>query len=51
MRKQYEKEVVPELQKEFGFKNKMEVPRLTKIVVNTGVPFAIDSKTGNPKPS
>ena len=43
LRKQYEKEVIPELQKEFGFKNKMEVPRLTKIVVNTGVGEAIQN--------
>lgn len=33
----YKKEVVPTLQKEFGVKNKMAVPMLTKIVVNAGV--------------
>ena len=43
LRNQYEKEVIPELQKEFGFKNKMEVPRLTKIVINTGVGEAIQN--------
>jgi large subunit ribosomal protein L5 len=43
LKEQYEKEIIPALQKEFGFKNKMEVPRLTKIVVNTGVGEAIQN--------
>ncbi len=43
LKEQYEKEVIPVLLKEFGFKNKMEVPRLTKIVVNTGVGEAIQN--------
>ena len=33
----YEKEIRPSLVKEFGYKNEMEVPRLTKIVLNMGV--------------
>ncbi|MCD6451206.1 MAG: 50S ribosomal protein L5 [Acidobacteria bacterium] len=33
----YEKEIVPKLMKEFGYKNKLAVPRLEKIVVNMGV--------------
>ncbi len=33
----YQKEVVPELQRELGIKNKMAVPRLEKIVINVGV--------------
>ncbi len=33
----YLKEVVPELQRELGLKNRMAVPRLEKIVVNIGV--------------
>jgi large subunit ribosomal protein L5 len=37
----YEKEVVPALTKEFGFKNVMQVPRLEKIVVNMGVGEAV----------
>lgn len=32
----YRKEVVPELKKLHGYKNIHEVPRLTKIVINTG---------------
>lgn len=33
----YRKEIVFRLQKEFGYKNVMEVPRIVKIVVNAGV--------------
>ncbi len=33
----FQKEIVPRLQKEFGYKNVMEVPRIVKIVVNAGV--------------
>jgi large subunit ribosomal protein L5 len=33
----YREEVRPELMKEFGYRNIMEVPRLRKIVVNVGV--------------
>jgi large subunit ribosomal protein L5 len=43
LREQYEKEVGPALQKEFGFKNRMEVPKLVKIVVNAGVGEAIQN--------
>jgi len=33
----YEKEVVPAMQKKFGYKNKHEVPQLQKVVMNMGV--------------
>ncbi len=33
----YTSKVVPQLQKEFGYKNVMEVPRITKITLNMGV--------------
>jgi large subunit ribosomal protein L5 len=33
----YDKEVVPALMKEFGLKNRMQVPRLEKVVLNMGV--------------
>ena len=41
----YEKEVVPSLQKEFGVKNPMQLPKLEKIVLNMGLGEAIS----NPK--
>jgi large subunit ribosomal protein L5 len=37
----YEKEVVPALTKDFGFKNRGEVPHLEKVVVNMGVGEAV----------
>ncbi len=37
MKEMYEQEIVPALNKKFGYKNPMEVPKLVKIVVNMGV--------------
>ena len=37
LRKHYEEKVVPELIKTFSYRNRMQVPRLEKIVVNMGV--------------
>ena len=37
MKEKYQKEVVPALQKEFGYTNVMAVPKLQKIVVNMGL--------------
>ncbi len=37
MKEKYEKDIVRELMKEFNYKSTMEIPRLTKIVVNMGV--------------
>ncbi|NCW23692.1 MAG: 50S ribosomal protein L5, partial [Actinobacteria bacterium] len=37
LKAEYRKEIAPALQKEFGFANPMQVPGLTKIVVNMGV--------------
>ena len=44
LRKQYTEEVVPTLMKEFNYKSVMQVPRLTKIVLNQGVGQAIADK-------
>ena len=44
LRKQYTEEVVPALMKEFNYKSVMQVPRLTKIVLNQGVGQAIADK-------
>ena len=33
----YKQEVVPALTKQFGYKSLMQVPRITKIVLNMGV--------------
>ena len=37
LKQRYQKEVVPALQKEFGYKNVMAVPRVEKVVVNMGL--------------
>ena len=37
LRTKYASEVMPALQKEFGYKNVMAVPRLVKVVVNMGL--------------
>lgn len=40
----YKSEVVSKLQEEFGYKNVMEVPRVTKVTLNMGVGEAIGDK-------
>jgi large subunit ribosomal protein L5 len=45
MQEKYNNEVVPALRKAFDLKNIMEVPRITKIVINIGMGEAMD----NPK--
>jgi len=45
LKQRYQDEVVPALMKEFKFANVMQVPRVSKIVVNIGVGEALD----NPK--
>jgi large subunit ribosomal protein L5 len=40
----YEKNIVPELIKEFGYKNTFAVPKLSKIVLNMGVGEAVSDK-------
>ena len=44
LKKRYREEVIKKLQKELGLKNVMEVPRLTKIVLNMGVGEAIGDR-------
>jgi large subunit ribosomal protein L5 len=44
LQEHYRKVVVPELTKRFGYKSVMEVPRLTKVVVNMGVGEAVGDK-------
>jgi large subunit ribosomal protein L5 len=41
MKDKYRKEVIPQLMKTFSYGNVMEVPRVTKVVVNMGVGTAI----------
>lgn len=41
LREKYETEVVPAMMREFQYRNPMEVPRITKVVVNVGLGEAI----------
>ncbi|MGO9138928.1 MAG: 50S ribosomal protein L5 [Syntrophales bacterium] len=43
LRDYYTKQVIPSLVKEFNYKNRMQVPKLDKIVVNMGVGEAIQN--------
>ena len=43
LKEYYTKKVVPALIKDFGYKNRMQVPKMEKIVVNMGVGEAIQN--------
>jgi large subunit ribosomal protein L5 len=42
LKAQYESEIIAKLIEEFGYKNKLEVPRIEKIVLNMGVGEAVN---------
>jgi len=44
LRKEYDEKIVPAMIAKFGYKNRMEVPRLEKIVINMGVGEATQDK-------
>ena len=44
LRKDYDDRIVGEMTKKFGYKNRMEVPKLDKIVINMGVGEATQDK-------
>jgi len=43
LKEQYQTDIVPALMKEFEYQSVMQVPRLTKIVVNVGLGEALDN--------
>jgi large subunit ribosomal protein L5 len=43
MQTRYREEVTPQLMQEFSYANVMQVPRITKVVVNIGVGEALDN--------
>jgi large subunit ribosomal protein L5 len=45
LKDKYVKEVRPKLKQQFGLENDMEIPRLTKIVINMGVGSAVENKS------
>ena len=44
LKEYYKESVMPQLTKQFGYKSVMEVPRITKIVLNMGVGEAVGDK-------
>jgi large subunit ribosomal protein L5 len=44
LKKKYTGDIVPALMKEFGYKSVMQVPKLTKIVINQGIGQAVADK-------
>jgi large subunit ribosomal protein L5 len=44
LQKKYHDDVIPALQKKFGYKSSMEVPKITKICLNRGVNGAVADK-------
>lgn len=44
LKKKYTEEIIPNLKKEYGYKSVMQVPKLTKIVLNQGVGQAVADK-------
>ncbi len=43
LKERYQKEIVPALMNEFGYKNVMQVPRLKKVVINVGAGEALQN--------
>src|SRR5688572_9822650 len=45
LQEQYNKKIVPELKKDFGYSNNMEVPKIQKVMINVGIgKYLKDSK-------
>jgi large subunit ribosomal protein L5 len=45
IKEKYEKKVVAEMQKKFGYKNKISVPKIEKVTINTGFGKLVINKT------
>src|SRR5574344_2292920 len=44
LKKQYKETIIPALMSEFGYKSVMQVPKLSKIVINQGLGMAMSDK-------
>jgi large subunit ribosomal protein L5 len=45
LKEKYQKEVIPAMMERFGYRNKMAVPKIEKVVINTGFGREISGKT------
>jgi len=43
LKEKFEKEIIPNMVKQFSYKNKMQVPKLEKIIVNMGIGSAMQN--------
>lgn len=49
LKEQFKKEVIPKMMEKFGYKNSMAVPKITKIVVNSGFGKQLTGKSSSEK--
>lgn len=47
LKEKYQKEAVPQMMEKFGYKNMMAVPKIEKVIVNTGFGRLTSGKTSN----
>ena len=47
LKEKYNKEVVSKMKEKFGYKSSMAVPKIEKVVINTGFGRAISGKTSD----
>lgn len=47
LREKYNKEVIPAMMEKFGYKSRMAVPKIEKVVINTGFGREVAAKTGD----
>jgi len=46
LKEKYEREAIPQMMERFGYKNKMAVPKIEKVVLNIGFGKKVSGKTG-----
>ena len=49
LKEKYNTEVIPKMMEKFGYKNRMAVPRIEKVVINTGFGKMIAGKGSDEK--
>lgn len=47
LKEKYQKEVIPEMMKKFGYKNPLAVPKIDKVIINIGFGRLVSGKTSD----
>jgi len=47
LKEKYKKEVSPKMKEKFGYKSKMAIPKIEKVVINTGFGSSVSNKTND----